>query len=141
MAHMRYLYPRLNFILTHCSGIVDDHSLLAHMLNLEIQSHRFKSVRELVDLRKLRYADRLTVFGLMRTAEAHKDFFRGKDFSSAVVVDSPLAKTIIELYAWLVSNETIRINIFMNDVDGALKWLGYGNNNLKTLKDFIHMYA
>ena len=73
----------------------------------------------------------------MKIAETHRKLFPKKDFLCAVLVNSHSTKKIIEVYSLLVSTETLRVKIFMGEVDKALIWLGYDENEVKGLKEFV----
>ena len=129
--------PKLNFVLSRCTGVVDDQSLLIHLMSFGIESRAFPIIRELVDLRYLKSDDRLTVRGLMKIADTHRELIPKKDFLSAVLVNTPSTKKMIEVYSLLVSTETLRVKIFTGDVDRALIWLGYDDWEVENLKGFV----
>jgi hypothetical protein len=141
MAYTRHLCPKLNFILTQGTGTVDDQSLLIHLMSIRIESKRYRNIRELVDLRNLKNDDKLTVRGLIKIAETHREFFQKKDFLAAVLVNPPSTGKLVEIYSSLVTTTKLRVKVFIGEIDKSLTWLGYDSEDLDKLKKFITKHS
>lgn len=141
MAYTRYLYPKHNFALTLCTGFVEDNMLLIHLMSLHAESKSFPYIRELVDMRRLRKTHRMTVEGLIRISDLHRSLFEGRDFRAAVLVDTPMASQIVQLYAQMVSTEALKVSVFQGDLDEPLAHLGYGKKKAAEISSFIDAHA
>jgi hypothetical protein len=141
MAYTRYLYPKLNFALTHCSGIIDDNQMLIYIMSFQAETKNFELIRELVDLRSLRNLDKLTAKGLIRIAHMHRDLFSGRDFRRAVLNRPDAFTQVSEIYSMLLSRENMKMKVFEGDLDEPLAWLGYEKDDSRRLKRFIDKRA
>jgi hypothetical protein len=141
MAYTRYLYPKLNFALTQCTGIIDDNQMLIYIMSFQAESKDFEFIRELVDLRNLRNLDRLTAKGLIRIAHMHRDLFSGRDFRRAVLNRTNAFTQVSEIYSMLLSKENIKMKVFEGSLDEPLAWLGYEGKDLAMLKRFIDKHT
>lgn len=141
MAYTRHYYPKLNFVLTRGSGVVDDHALMIHLMSFQAESKKFPLIRELVDLRPHLNASKLTVLGLIRIAETHKDLFPDRDFLAAILVDSASMGKIAEVYSLLVRTLNLKVKVFQGNLAEPLSWLGYQDTDINKLKRFIGRHA
>lgn len=141
MAYTRHLLPKLNFILTRATGIVDDASLLIHLMNFRIECKKYEFIREFVDLRDVKKDEKVTVQGLIRIAETHKGLFPKKEFLSAVLVNNESRGKMLEFYSTLVTSPKLRVKVFAAGTDHPLAWLGYKNGDVKQIKKFIGKYS
>lgn len=136
MAYTRFLYPKLNFALTHCTGMIDDHQLMIYIMSFHAESKAFGYIRELVDLRPLHSLDRLTAKGLVNVADKHKALFAGRDFRRAVLNRAGQFNRVSEIYSMLLSEE-IKMKVFDGTLDEPLAWLGYDRDERVRLKRFV----
>jgi hypothetical protein len=141
MAYARFLYPKLNFALTQCTGMIDDNQMRIYIMSFRAESGDFEFIRELVDLRNLRNLDKLTAKGLIRIARMHKDLFSEKDFRRAVLNRSETFREVSEIYSMLLSKQNIKMKVFEGNLDEPLAWLGYRKDDIGKLKRFIDKYT
>ena len=139
MAYIRHLIPELNFVFTRATGIVDDASLVIHLMSLRIECKKYRIIRELVDLRDIRDDKKITVRGLIKIANTHKNLFK-KEYLSAVLVRTHSTQKMIEFYATLVANPTFQMEIFSDSTDSPLTWLGYDHVDIDRIKGVIGKY-
>ena len=137
MAYTRHFCPELNFVLTECTGSIDDQTLLVHFMSFRNEATGFMRIRELVDLRMLRKYDKLTVKGLIQTAQKHKELFMDKELLSAILVNSNEYAKMAQFYASLANSSNFQIKVFQEGIDEALIWLGYAYEDRSKLRSFI----
>lgn len=141
MAYTRHLYPRLNFALTQCTGMIEDNQLLIYIMSFQAETKQFAFIRELVDTRHLHNLDRLTVKGLVRIAGTHKELFAGRDFRRAVLSGSETFGKVSEIYSLMVNSGDLHVKVFHDEMDAPLAWLGYDLEERRQLKRFISRHV
>jgi hypothetical protein len=140
MAITRHFNPSYNFVFTQCTGMVDDNDLRIHILSFQVESRGLTFVRELLDFRHLRKADKLTLQGVIEISELERQRSEDRDFRLALIVNQPLFAQIAQIYAQIISTKNLKTRIFHEDIDGALSWLGYEISRRKQLKNFIRKH-
>jgi len=141
MAYTRTYYPRFNFLLTQCSGIIDDQALLIHLMSLSNELKSFSHIRELVDVRYLRNAKKITASGLIQNANVFHNLFSHMEFSSAVLINAPEDRKPVEIYLQLFASPTMKFKVFEKNVVEAIRWLGYGEEDAVKIKRFTEKHT
>ena len=137
MAYTRNYYPRFNFLLTQCSGVIDDQSLLIHLMSLSNESKGFSYIRELVDVRYLRNSSKITANGLVHNAKIFHKLFSQIKICSAVLINTPEDRKPAEIYLQMFTSPTMTFKVFEKDIDEPLGWLGYAKDDAMKIKRFI----
>ncbi|WP_319524587.1 hypothetical protein [uncultured Desulfosarcina sp.] len=138
MAYIRELFPKLNFVYTVATGILDDQTLMIHLMGFYAESADCDVIRELLDMRPLHSVEGLTVQGLIRAAETQRRLFADKDFRAAVLVNSAEYKKGIEIYSSLANTGKLQVKAFENGLNEPLAWLGYNKDEGIRIKRFIN---
>ena len=141
MAYTREFFPKLNFVYSLATGILDDQTLMIHLMSFYAESADYAFIRELLDTRTLHNVEGLTVRGLIRAAETQKKLFPGRDFRAAVMVDSKEYRKGVKIYSSLVNTKELQIKAFENGLDEPLVWLGYDKKDRIKIKRFISRHT
>lgn len=141
MAYTRELFPKLNFVYTLATGILDDQTLMIHLMSFYAESEDYEVIRELLDTRGLQNVEGLTVRGLIRAAETQKKLFPGRDFRTAVMVNSAEYRKGVEIYSSLANTKKLQIKPFENGFDEPLVWLDYNKEDRIKIKRFINRHT
>jgi hypothetical protein len=139
MAFSLAIHAPLNFVFTQCGSILDDHVLRIHLLNLQAHINGMETVRELIDARTIRKADRATIKGMVELAGLDRAVTAGSDQTIAIITDDPLGRKIADLYANALADNKKAIGFF-TDVLPALYWLGYGKPEVARLQGFMRRH-
>jgi hypothetical protein len=124
-----------------CYGIIDDSSLYVHLLNfnIEAEANGMKTIKELVDTRRIKNVDKATIRGLIELVAYDAERSSGRlEFLSIVVAD-PLIEEMASIYASSINASKEDVGIF-HDVNTALSWLGYNEQDVYILSKFMNKH-
>jgi len=141
MAFTRHHYPKFNFVYTECSGKIDDHSLMIHLMGFSRELKDFASVRHLIDMRYLRDSKQLTVSGLFRMGEMYPDMLNQTQVVSAVLIAPSEDKKPVEVFSQLFTGPHLKVGVFTGGFDEPLHWLGFDQTDIKGIKRFLAKHA
>jgi hypothetical protein len=134
-------YTKHDFVFTQCYGIIDDSSLYVHLLNfnIEAEANGMKTIKELVDTRRIKNVDKATIRGLIELVAYDAERSSGRlEFLSIVVAD-PLIEEMASIYASSINASKEDVGIF-HDVNTALSWLGYNEQDVYILSKFMNKH-
>ncbi len=137
MAFKIHINHELNFAYTKVTGTLSDEDLRLMVLAFQIESKGLEYVREIIDMRDLRSAAGLTVEGLLRMSELERVRSTDRDVLLAVLTSDRMIKMVAEIFANVNDGGNLRINVYGDDDEEALCWLGYEDTDRATLKRFI----
>jgi hypothetical protein len=141
MSFKRHIYEKLNFVLSEAAGAIDDNDYHVHVLSFQVESKKMTYVRELLDFRYVRNADKITVNGLIRAAALERERSEDRDFLLAILVNTELLGQFAEVFARIIAKSNLKAKVFSDEVDGALSWLGYDSTDTEKLKRFIGKHS
>lgn len=137
MTYTRNYYPQFDFLFTQCLGILDDQSLLIHLMSMSNETKGSSAIRELVDVRFMRNSDGVTANGLIHCAKVFRQLLSRLSISSAVLIDSAEARKPTEIYLQLFESPNLTTKVFEADIDESIAWLGYDQDDTKRIKRFV----
>ena len=138
MAFTRHYCPKFDFVLTECTGKIDDQTLLIHLMSFSSETKKFHFIKELVDMRHLRDSNEVTANGLTRLAGMHPNLFPKIKMHSAVLVDACENKNNVEIFVQLFNAPNVKIKVFNKGFAEPLSWLGYHEADIPIIKRFIN---
>lgn len=123
------------FVLTKVSGSIDNLSLIEHVQTLNQECVGIDGVKELADCRELKDVERLSVHGVTQASSREQV----KPKSRLVILvpkDVPVIYGLARAYEMFASESRDAVMV-STDLDEAVRWLGFDENNLNRGKSFI----
>ena len=115
--------------------VLDDEALPIHLMSLSNERKAFSYIREFVDDRYLRNANKITDSGLVQNAKVFRNLFSQIEISSAVLINAPEDRKPTEIYLQLFASPKMNIKVLEKDIVEPLYRLGYGkNDSLKSMQ-------
>ena len=137
MTITRHFFKKHNFAYSRCTGNIDDHDLHVHVLSFQVESKGLAFVREVLDFRRLKKADRLTVQGMIEISDLERERSEDRDFRLAILTRHSLFRQIGRIYALVIETANLRVKVFDDQIDQALTWLGYDAPRAMQISRFI----
>ena len=137
MPFTRYYYPACGFSYTHGTGVIDDHDLCINVLMTQIELKDWKMVRGLLDCRNVQRSDKITFQGLQRACEIKFDEHKDRDYCGAILISADKHRMVADIATHMLRMSHLKINVFVDDIDEALEWLGYDEITTEYLKGKI----
>ena len=132
-------YPKYEFAYTQCYGIIDDRSMHIHLINynLEADSLKLNTIRELADARNISKVNKATVKGFIEMARLDMEKSAGRREYLAILASDALIEQMAGLYGRSIDASKEAVGIF-NNVNKALAWLGYENGQISAIRKFMN---
>jgi hypothetical protein len=106
---------------------------------LTAEENGMKTIKELVDTRRIKNVDKATIRGLIELVAYDAERSSGRlEFLSIVVAD-PLIEEMASIYASSINASKEDVGIF-HDVNTALSWLGYNEQDVYILRKFMNKH-
>ena len=137
MTITRHFHKAYNFAYSQCVGSIDDHDLRIHVLSFQVESKELTYVREVLDFRQLRKADKLTVQGMIEISQLERERSQDRDFRLAIITNQPLFKQIARIYGQVISTQNLKVRVFSDEIDKALTWLEYDRLRMEQLNRYM----
>ena len=141
MTITRHFFKKHNFAYSRCTGNIDDHDLHVHVLSFQVESKGLAFVREILDFRKLKKADRLTVQGMIAISDLERERSEDRDFRLAILTKNSLFRQIGRIYALVIETANLRVKVFDDQIDQAIMWLGYDAPRAEQISRFIDVQS
>lgn len=137
MPFARQYLADLGFALTRVTGAIDDEQLRRHVLDFNREADRYAALWEVADCTAVVDVSRLTVQGTVAAASLERDQPRAMGGKLVIVVpDDPVFFGMARVYATIADEIRAAADVSLS-LEGALAWLGYSDDQRKTLLDFV----
>ncbi|WP_155303887.1 hypothetical protein [Desulfosarcina widdelii] len=101
----------------------------------------WKLIRGLLDCRTVQKSDKITFQGLQQACEIQIEEYAGRDYRYAILINAGKHKMVAEIFAHTLRLGNLNVNVFVDDIDEAFRWLGYDQITVNYLKGKIKKYV